>query len=145
MQSPAEAEAPPSYSRPVGDILNATARIEALTKSYSVVFLTTAEVLSSLPVKPEHRLLDRVIVRGKTTPLDLIELRHPFNALRFERTAADYSTAFQLYQRGEFAEAARLFQILAPEDPPSRLLASRCAALAVDPPGEWNGVFKLET
>ncbi len=55
---------------PVGDILNATARIEALTKSYGVVFLTTAEVIASLPAKPEYRLLDRVIVKGMTTPLD---------------------------------------------------------------------------
>ena len=130
---------------PVGDILNLTARIESLTKHYGVLFLMTRKVLSQLSNKPEHRLLDRVIVKGKTTPVDLIEVRHKFSPPNFAELSEQYGAAFECYQRGDFAEAERRFRELGGVSRPSRVMADRCAQLLLHPPAQWQGIFTLET
>jgi adenylate cyclase len=129
----------------VGDLINATARIEALTKQYGVRALITLDVLQKLSSPPPSRLIDRIMVKGKTVPLEIHELSHACNACAFEHVAAEYATAFALYQRGQFAEAAARFAALAPQDGPSRLLAERCAAFVNQPPQEWRGVFRFES
>ena len=130
---------------PVGDVLNVAARIESLTKHYGVLFLMTRKVLSQLSNMPEHRLLDRVIVKGKTTPLDLIEVRHKFSPENFGQLSERYGAAFECYQHGDFAEAERRFRELADVSKPSRLMADRCAQLLLHPPVHWQGIFTLET
>jgi adenylate cyclase len=130
---------------PVGDVLNVAARVESLTKHYGVLFLMTRKVLSQLSNKPEHRLLDRVVVKGKSTPLDLIEVRHKFSPQNFAQLSEHYGAAFECYQHGEFAEAERRFRDLADVSKPSRLMADRCAQLLVHPPAQWQGIFTLDT
>ena len=130
---------------PVGDLINSAARIEALTKHYGVLIIVTREVYAKLSAPPVARVLDHVIVKGKSTPLELIELQHRFSAEGFASLAPQYAAAFALYQRGEFAAAAVGFETLAGVDKPSALLAERCRAFATDPPPGWNGIFKLET
>jgi len=39
----------------------------------------------------------------------------------------------------------RQVEITALPDKPSALLAERCRAFAVSPPGEWTGIYRLET
>jgi class 3 adenylate cyclase/CHASE2 domain-containing sensor protein len=129
----------------VGDLINATARIEALTKSYGVRALVTREVLEHLREPPPSRLVDRVIVKGKSVPLDLHEVGHAHNAGTFAKVSAAYGDAFALYQAGEFGAAGSRFAALAADDPASRLLAERCALLAARPPQDWRGVFKFES
>jgi adenylate cyclase len=130
---------------PVGDLINSAARIEALTKHYGVLIIVTREVYSKLSAPPPARVLDQVIVKGKRTSLELIEVQHRFNAEGFAERAAKYEAAFALYHRGEFTEAAAGFEALAGMDKPSALLAARCRALAADAPPEWDGIYKLET
>lgn len=129
----------------VGDLINATARIESLTKHYGVLFILTRDVYSKLSAPPAARVLDHVIVKGKSTPLELIEVRHRFSAENFREVAPQYEAAFALYQRGEFVAAASGFEALVANDKPSALLAERCRALAASPPAEWRGIYKLET
>ena len=130
---------------PVGDLIHSAARIEVLTKHYGVLMIVTREVYSRLSAPPPARVLDHVIVKGKSTPLELIEVRHRFNADGFAGREAQYAAAFALYQRGEFAEAAAGFETLASLDKPSALLAERCRALAGDVPPGWNGIYKLDS
>ena len=125
----------------IGDLINATARVESLTKYYGVLTLATKEVYERFAQPPSSRLIDRVIVKGKTTPLELFELQHKFSADNFREIARSYSEAFTLYQDGKFAEAERRFCALSNCDRPSAVLAQRCEELANDPPQEWNGVF----
>lgn len=128
----------------VGDLINATARIESLTKHYGVLFIVTREFFSKLSAPPTARVLDHVIVKGKSTPLELIEIRHRFSGENFREVAAQYEAAFALYQRGEFLAAAAGFQVLATSDRPSALMAARSSMLATNPPAGWTGVFTLE-
>jgi adenylate cyclase len=127
----------------IGDLINATARVESLTKYYGVLALATKEVYERFTAPPPTRLIDRAIVKGKTAPLELFELRHKFSPKNFDEIAKDYSEAFALYQEGLFAEAEGRFLALSNCDRPSKVLAHRCAELAAHPPQEWNGIFVM--
>jgi class 3 adenylate cyclase/CHASE2 domain-containing sensor protein len=130
---------------PVGDLMNATARVESLTKYYGVLALVTREFLEKLSQRPESRLIDRVIVKGKSVPLDLIEVRHPSSRDSFSKIARSYNEAFALYQEGKFREAEQLFRIHSESDKPSSILAERCAELNAHPPADWVGIFTPTT
>jgi hypothetical protein len=92
-------------------------------------------------------LIDKVVVKGKTLPLELLEVRHPFSPDRFEAIATRYNSAFTDYERGGFVEAEGKFAALRDDeqDKPSALMAERCRELSASPPKGWNGIFELKT
>jgi class 3 adenylate cyclase/CHASE2 domain-containing sensor protein len=126
---------------PIGDLMNATARVESLTKYYGVLALATREFCNRLSHPPDLRIIDRVVVKGKSVPLELIELRHTLSPENFQEIANSYAAAFACYQEGKFGEASRLFGSLRESDKPSRVMAERCADFAAHPPQDWRGVF----
>ena len=127
----------------IGDLINTTARVESLTKYYRVLALATDDVLERFSRPPESRLIDRVLLKGKTTPLELFELRHKFSPHDFAEIAKSYAEAFALYQEGKFVEAEQRFRLLAARDKPSTILADRCADFQLHPPYEWHGTFVI--
>ena len=131
----------------VGDLINSAARVESLTKHYGVLFLITREAFSKLSQPPATRLIDKVVVKGKTRPLELLEVRHPFGPTNFEEIVARYNVAFTAYEKGDFAAAERDFAALRGEenDAPSALMADRCRELIADPPKNWKGIYELRT
>lgn len=131
----------------VGDLINSAARVESLTKHYGVLFLITREAYAKISSPPLTRLIDKVVAKGKTRPLELLEVRHPFSPERFEEIASRYQSAFADYERGEFAEAERKFVALRDEaqDKPSALMAERCRELRPDSPSAWNGIYELKS
>jgi class 3 adenylate cyclase/CHASE2 domain-containing sensor protein len=131
----------------VGDLINAAARVESLTKHYGVLLLITRETYSRLSNPPLARVVDKVIVLGKSIPLELLEVRHPFNQTNFEEIATRSNVAFDQYSRGAFAEAEKNFAGLAAQenDRPSRLMAERCRELSSQPPKNWQGIYGLKT
>jgi class 3 adenylate cyclase len=130
---------------PVGDLINATARVESLTKHYGVLAFGTLEFYKRLSHPPAVRMIDRVVVKGKNAPLELYELRHRFSPANFHEIATKYAEAFVLYEEGKFDDAERIFRALADFDKPSKVLAARCAELCIHPPTDWHGVFALST
>jgi adenylate cyclase len=131
----------------VGDLINSAARVESLTKHYGVLFLITREAYAKLSAPPLTRLVDKVLVKGKTLPLELLEVRHPFSPNNFEEIARRYNAAFVDYERGDFSEAERKFAAVRDDeqDKPSALMAERCRQLTIDLPREWNGIYELQT
>ncbi len=131
----------------VGDLINAAARVESLTKHYGVLFLITREAYAKLSSPTVTRLVDKALVKGKTVALELLEVKHPFSPARFEQIAERYNDAFADYERGDFVLAETKFTALVEEekDPPAGLMAERCRELALDSPQNWNGVYELKT
>jgi CHASE2 domain-containing sensor protein/class 3 adenylate cyclase len=131
----------------VGDLINAAARVESLTKYYGALFLITREAYLKLSHPPAVRLIDKVVVKGKTTPLELLEVKHPHSPDHFDETLERYNAAFVEYERGNFVVAEGMFAALrdAREDKPSAVMAERCHELAADPPGDWSGIYHLTT
>jgi class 3 adenylate cyclase/CHASE2 domain-containing sensor protein len=130
----------------VGDLINSAARVESLTKHYGVLFLITREAYAKLSTPPLARLVDKVVVKGKTLALELLEVKHPFSPANFEEMARLYDSAFADYERGDFNEAERKFSALhrGAQDKPSALMAERCRELVAAPPKSWDGVYELK-
>src|SRR5256714_9646109 len=112
----------------VGDLINAAARVESLTKYYGVLFLITREAYAKLSRPPAVRVMDKVVVKGKTTPLELLEVKHPHSPDHFDETLERYDAAFIQYERGKFSAAERMFALLGDErqDKPSAVMPERC-------------------
>src|SRR5437868_6914909 len=92
----------------VGDLINAAARVESLTKYYGVLFLITREAYAKLSASPKVRLIDKAIVKGKSTPLELLEIKHAHSPEHFDDTLERYSAAFASYERGDFRGAEQI-------------------------------------
>jgi adenylate cyclase len=131
----------------VGDLANTAARVESLTKYYGVRMLVTRDAYAKLTNPPPARLIDCVVVKGKNVPIEILEVRQTFDKSNFEEIAQKYAEAFAYYRKSQFEIAERLFTWLAEveKDLPSLVLKHRCAALRMDPPSFWEGVFRLET
>jgi class 3 adenylate cyclase/CHASE2 domain-containing sensor protein len=129
----------------VGDLINAAARVESLTKYYGVLFLITREAYVRLSDPPKVRLIDKAIVKGKSTPLELFEVKHFHSPDHFDETLEQYNAAFVEYERGEFSSAGRMFAALRDEraDKASGVMADRCHELALAAPKDWNGTYHL--
>jgi adenylate cyclase len=130
----------------VGDTVNEAARIEALTKYYGIRLLISGETARQLIARGEGRLVDRVIVKGKSTPVELFELENPATPTSHSDLCRRYEAAYAEYSAGRFTEARILFQKLVDEfgDGPSRTLAARCTELLAAPPAEWKGIWKMD-
>ncbi|HVR36537.1 MAG TPA: adenylate/guanylate cyclase domain-containing protein [Methylomirabilota bacterium] len=131
----------------VGDAVNEAARIEALTKYYGVKLLISRETFVQLGTPGLGRLVDRVVVKGKTGEVELFECENPRTPPDYEALCRRYKAAFDAYCLGHFNEARGLFSQLAEEyaDGPSRALAARCAQLGAAPPADWKGIWKMES
>jgi adenylate cyclase len=131
----------------VGDLVNAAARVESLTKYYGVRMLVTHDTFVKLTAPPRSRVLDRVIVKGKSAPIEILEIDYPPNRPNFDKLAQKYAEAFDCYRKGQFETAEQLFAVLAEEerDSPSVALKHRCGLLRVTRPENWDGVFRLES
>ena len=130
----------------VGDTVNEAARVEALTKYYGVKMLVTRDAFAQFSTQAAHRLIDRVIVKGKSEPVELFECANPCTPPNFSELCPRYKAAYDDYFFGRFAEAQKQFIALANEfaDGPSKTLAARCAELLAHPPTNWNGIWKMD-
>ena len=131
----------------MGDTINEAARIEALTKYYGVTLLVSREVFTQMTNPGPHRLLDRVIVKGKSTPVELLEIQNPRTPSNYAELIKEWEAAFSAYSAGKFAEARPGFARLAEQfnDGPSKLMIHRCDELTSYPPTDWKGVWKMES
>jgi adenylate cyclase len=130
----------------VGDAVNEAARVESLTKFYGVRLLVTRDTFAQFSTQGTRRLLDRVIVKGKSEPVELFECVNPLSIGNFRELCTRYKTAYDAYYLGQFGEARAQFQKLVEEyaDGPSKALVERCQILAATPPAQWNGIWKME-
>jgi adenylate cyclase len=131
----------------VGDTVNEAARMESLTKYYGVTLLVSRECFAQLTNPAPHRLLDRVIVKGKSTPVELFEIENPRTPPNYGELVSAWNAAFADYTAGKFAEARPVFAKLAEQfnDGPSKLMVHRCDELIAYPPADWKGVWKMES
>ena len=131
----------------IGDAVNEAARVESLTKYYGVRLLVTRDTFAQFSTQGARRLIDRVIVKGKSEPVELFECENPCTPANYTEICVCYKEAYAKYFLGQFGEARAMFETLAQKfsDGPSQTLAARCAELAESPPAAWNGIWKMES
>lgn len=106
----------------IGDVMNATSRIEGLTRRYGANLLLSAETLSRLEAPGELSLreVDTVKVKGKERPLTLHEVLDALPAAvraAREGSRARFAEGRACLQRGAHAAALEAFEACLQADP----------------------------
>jgi hypothetical protein len=99
----------------IGSPVNIAARVEDLTKHYGVNVLITEETRSSLQHQERFslRLVDEVLVKGKTKPVKVWEVCDIDSAeTRLHKlvTQETFNQARSLYLKEEYQKAKKLFE-----------------------------------
>jgi adenylate cyclase len=133
----------------MGDTVNLTSRIEALTRLYRVPILISEATYREAGEQFEVRELDTVAVKGRVNGITLYELLAPKDALDAERALLreSYSRALAHYRARQWDEAIEHLRAglqRMPEDTPGRLLLERCEQYRLSPPApDWNAVYVM--
>ena len=131
----------------VGDPANAASRIEGMTKRYGGVLLIDDTVAKRLTRAFSLRPLDRVIPKGKTTPVTLYEVLDALPEDEKARRAAGasaFAKALSLYREQDTIAATVAFQAVLDADPTDGAAALYLHRLDEDDlPTDWDGVHSL--
>lgn len=131
----------------MGDAVNLAERLQDLNKSYNTSILIGQATLNELPDDYAYRLVDIVVVKGKTEPLPIYELV----ALKGDITSLDaeflhlFSDAVHYYVKKDWARAKMRFVKLLhfkPKDHACEIFIQRCDEYEKNPPPEdWAGEY----
>lgn len=137
----------------IGDHVNLASRLEGVTKFYGVQALTTRATFEGIKASdqlyPDHRVLGRVKVKGKTQGVEVIELLTQPMPGEF---AELFEKGKQLALERKWDEAIQVFltahkkftEIRGQEDGPCKAYIERCEVFKNDPPEEgWDGSWSL--
>jgi class 3 adenylate cyclase/HAMP domain-containing protein len=130
----------------IGDMVNLASRLEGLTKMYHEPIIISESVQRKVDGAFPCRLLDRVIVKGKSSAVKIYTVRESLTAA--QRTVWEgHEAALDLYMDRRFGEAREAFRTIlrtAPEDRTAKIYAGRCEEFLKNPPPEsWQGEFVL--
>jgi adenylate cyclase len=132
----------------IGDSVNLASRLEGLNKVYGTAIVMSESTQTLVKDRFETRLLDYVIVKGKTRVVAIYELLGEKGTLTAEqsRFVAIYEDGLRLYRERSWPVAIERFEAARAlrDEPAVRLFIDRCRAFTSSPPGpEWNGAFEL--
>lgn len=127
----------------LGDNVNLASRLEGLTKFYHCTILISHYTSDRLDADTPRRFIDKVMVKGRHSPVDLFEpLVGTDTASLYLKEKDDYSLALDLYRAGRFKESLGRFAALHSTRPKSLyeiyMERNRCF-LKTPPPPEWDG------
>jgi len=128
----------------IGDNVNLASRLEGLNKYYGTRIIISESVYNIVKNDFEVRLLDNVIVKGKTCPIKIYEL------LDFKNSYSRYSKEFlQKYSDGvnyfyekKWNEALSIFNEILNKygfDKPSSIFIDKCQKYIKNPPSDDTG------
>ena len=125
----------------IGDGVNISSRLESLNKQYNTQILISDSANREIGDKFVTRLIDHVVIKGKSRPLQVFEVLGE-KGYHLSRAEEYFSIGLEYYRRREFRKACHLFEQGAETDPPCRVYLSRCwYFIEHSPPPDWNGVW----
>ncbi len=136
----------------ISDVVNLVSRLEGLTKIYGAGIIISEELLSLIsdPTLYTYRLLDRVVVVGKTQPISIIEIFDGLLDREFSLKTMSKETfeeGIRLYQEKKFEEAVINFTDVLeknPADKAAEYYIARCRNLIEEGiPEDWDGIERL--
>lgn len=130
----------------IDDTVNLAARLESLTRLYSVSNIVSEESKNNAP-NFAYRELDRVCVAGRSQPVRIFELlgvESQLSGVKKVEVAA-YSEALKAYRAQNWDEGELLFsqlQIKCDNSPLYQVFLDRITGFKKNPPGpDWQGEF----
>lgn len=132
----------------MGSTVNLGARLEGANKVYSTSIMVEKNTFINAKSEYVFRELDTIRVIGQQEPVTIYELKCRQGEMTDELEAAllEYSEALTLYRKGDFGDAASIFEKAG--DPTSLIMAQRCRIMSedhTDAPEDWDGVFNLSS
>jgi len=126
---------------------NIGSRLEGLTKEYKQDILISEGMTQRAGDRYPYRLVDTVIVKGKTKGERIYTSKLSIDSTEKEAWTL-HNQATDLFYTRKFSEAKSLFsqvQLLLPKDYLSDLFIERSERFIKDPPElNWNGTIKME-
>jgi len=138
----------------MGDTVNIAARLESSAKQYGIYTHISEETYGAVKDSMTVRELDKVIVMGRSEPVQTYELiaEKGQEPGIYKEIIPQFHEALELYKKQEWDKAQTVFESLEKlEDMfpgrktnPSHVYSERCTHLKNNPPGEdWDGVWTL--
>jgi len=132
----------------IGDSVNLASRLEGLCKAYKVRLVISEFTKNQLTLEYVIQLLDIVKVKGKSEPIKIYEVIKQGGISKEQKQELNkYINAHELYMKGDFQNAFKLFQILQKKYPKYlyQLYMERCLHLQEIKPKTFDGVFAFTT
>jgi class 3 adenylate cyclase len=135
----------------IGDPVNLASRLEGLNKAYRTEILISEETYERCRESVEVRLLDFVIVKGKSEPVRIYELIGEKGDIspRRKEFLTRFNKAIDLYLTRQWDAALKILGALLekePDDFVTQLYVKRCQEFQTNPPEpDWVGQFRYET
>jgi class 3 adenylate cyclase/HAMP domain-containing protein len=130
----------------IGDMVNLGSRLEGLTKVYDQPLIISESVAKKIEEQFPCRMIDRVIVKGKTAGSGIYTSRKELSPEE-QHAWQLHEEATRLFYERSFEDAARLFQKvqeLLPGDRSSAMYLERSRSnIASPPPPDWTGAISM--
>jgi adenylate cyclase len=134
----------------IGDGVNLASRLESACKQYHAAILISEYTHRKLKGTYRMRKVDRVVVKGKTEPVNIYEVLDYHTEETYPGlmdAIHHFVHGLDCYQKGQWdgaIEASRRGLSLNGGDQLSQMYIDRCQYIKNHPPsGEWNGVFVM--
>jgi adenylate cyclase len=146
----------------MGDTVNLGARTESAAKQFGVYTMCTEDTKKAAEAQGQEvlfRRLNRIIVKGKTKPVEVYEVVSVRQKATLEmlRCVELFEKGLELYfaqkwdeAKALFAEAEKLEPMQPGRDPgvthnPSELMQEACEEMKANPPpADWDGVREMK-
>ena len=126
----------------IGDMVNLASRLEGLTKLYKEPLLISESLHRKVSKDLHCRMVDRVIVKGKTKGVNIYSVRKNLTP-SIKEAWESHELGINHYYNRDFRTAMTYFRIaqkLLPDDQCSKLFLDRCEKYIKTPPDEdWAG------
>ena len=135
----------------MGDAVNQASRFEGANKVYGTWIMIGEETFERAKDKIEARILDKLVVKGKTKPITVYELLAKKGELdeTMDKVRTYFMKGLECYWNREWDEAIEWFSKaieVRGDDPPSRVFVERCKLYKQNPPPpDWKGDFVMTT
>ena len=138
----------------IGDAVNIAARLETACSQYFIDNLVSDSVARDAKGQFNIRIIDRIKVYGKETPVAVYEIINEIEKTSLEENdlIKHFEKGFEAYTKGKFSAGLKHFQKSKPleidrgySSTPSDVYISRCKMLEKSPPKNWDGTWTLES
>lgn len=132
----------------IGDGVNLAARLEGACKQYNAKIILSEYTRDKLNGVYRLREIDRVIVKGKTEPVSILESLDFYEEIEFPNVmdvVGYFNEGVAYYRKQDWDKAIDRFSEALkanPDDGVSKLYVDRCKIMELNPPDKmWDGVW----
>jgi len=132
----------------MGDVVNLASRLESANKQYGTSIIMSEETMRMADISVEALELDRIVVKGKTEPVEIYELLSAQGQLStdMERRRQRFNQAVTVYRNQDWLAAEAIFAELTEKynDKTAAMFVERIKLLKEHSLGSgWDGVWRM--